>query len=676
MRFLNAMKLGAKLKLGFGSILGVMLLVTTIVYLSIQSLIQSSKWVNHTYEVISTADAVGAAMVDMETGQRGFMITGLDEYLEPYHAGKKRFDALIETGSQLTSDNPNQVERWQAVSKLKTRWLNEAAQPEINVRKNVTAGAQAATTFKQISSRTVGKEIFDSIRQSLANLERKLNNNNTALHLVSKTTLALVNMETGQRGFLLSGKEASLEPYVQGEKDLTTHLTSLSEYITSGNISQTDLDEVQQRVNSWIAEAANPEINARREMNQFDTSIEDIANLMQNGPGKKIMDTLRGKLNEIIAEEKILIVERTEQQESTSAAAISASVLGTIIAIIVGITVSLIIIRGILTPLNATNNILKDIAQGQGDLTLRVPVQTSDEIGIMASNFNMFMDKLAKMIEMISRVTHELSNEAQSTAKATLETQTAIQTQNDETHTVATAITEMAATVEEIAQSAENASQSAHDADNEATQGNTVVNQAASSIRTLAAELESSTDIINKVKSDSENIGAVLDVIKGVAEQTNLLALNAAIEAARAGEQGRGFAVVADEVRTLAQRTQESATEIESLIETLQSGSGVAVKNMEQNRERISGTAENATRASDSLTNINNMIGEISNMNTQIATASEEQTAVANEISQNIINIQDVSTQSTESISNIAVSSQKLDSLGSELQKLVGQFKV
>ncbi|GAA6135839.1 methyl-accepting chemotaxis protein [Oceaniserpentilla sp. 4NH20-0058] len=676
MNLLNKLSLKPKLLLGFGSIIGLMVIVTIIVYTSIKSMVDSSKWVNHTYEVIITANAVGAAMIDMETGQRGFMVTGLDEYLEPFNAGKQKFISLIKKGRTLTSDNPNQDSRWQAIADLKSQWLSQAAEPEIKARREVTAGAQATASFKQISSRTVGKEIFDSIRAALAQLETKLSNNPTASHLVTQVTLALVNMETGQRGFLLTGKEESLEPYISGEENLTKHLGSLSQFVQQGSISQSDLDVVQQRVNAWLEKAANPEIEARRKTNQFKTSIEDIATLMKNGQGKSIMDALRGKLNEIIKEEKALIESRSAAQEASSAIAINSSILGTGLAILASLFIAFSIIRGILKPINATNAILNDMAQGQGDLTLRVDIHTQDEIGQMAQNFNAFIDKQSQMIKLIANATDELSEEAKNTALATQKTEKAIQTQNDETHTVASAITQMAATSQDVAQSAESASDSTKGANAEAQQGRSTVDQAIQGIRTLSDEVEESTNTINKVKSDSENIGTVLDVIKGVAEQTNLLALNAAIEAARAGEQGRGFAVVADEVRTLAQRTQDSATEIESLIVALQSATDKAVTTMEENRTSVGSSVDNITEAGNSLSNIAEMIGTISDMNIKIAAASEEQTAVANEISQNIVNIQDTSNQSTQNISEISVSSQKLESLSYELKKLVSQFKV
>jgi len=248
--------------------------------------------------------------------------------------------------------------------------------------------------------------------------------------------------------------------------------------------------------------------------------------------------------------------------------------------------------------------------------------------------------------------------------------------QQSEVNQVATAMNEMSATVQEVASNASHAAQAAQDASEQAGEGLKVVDHTISSINNLANAVEEASGVINQLESDTDNIGVVLEVIRGISEQTNLLALNAAIEAARAGEQGRGFAVVADEVRTLASRTQESTLEIRSMIESLQSGSTQAVEVMTKGKEQAAISVGHAQKAGESLNGITQAVSSISDMNTQIATAAEEQTAVAEEINQNIVNISQLGEQAVSGAQQTSDASEELARLSNELQMMVGQFRV
>ncbi len=348
----------------------------------------------------------------------------------------------------------------------------------------------------------------------------------------------------------------------------------------------------------------------------------------------------------------------------------------TLIAALVGLIVAYIVMHGIITPIKQTNAILQDIAEGEGDLTKRVPVKSTDEIGVLGNNFNTFVEKLQSIITKIASATSQLTISAEKMATVTGQTTIGVNSQKQETEQVAQAISEMIMATQAVASNAEKASIAAADADTEAKAGTQVMSNTINTITGLAKEVEESSVIIENFKNDSENIGTVLDVIKSIAEQTNLLALNAAIEAARAGEQGRGFAVVADEVRTLAKRTQESTTEIEALIEALQGGAGKAVKAMGKSLERVTTTVDQAKNAGESLSSITHAVETILDMNTQIATAAEEQSSVAEEINSNIVNIREISEQTAEGAMQTSSASTELAHLGEELQGLVGQFKV
>lgn len=677
MNFLNNMKLGKKIYTGYIIILILMTSVSIVVYSSITSIIDASKWVNHTYVVIRTGEDVSGAMVDMETGQRGFMVTGIDEYLEPYNDGNVRFDRLIKKGQGLTSDNPAQIKRWREVAGLKAQWLQEVAQPEIEARRQVSLGATATTNFKTISARTVGKDIFDGIRGVLANLEAKFQqaNSTQGAHLITSLTLDLVNMETGQRGFLLTGKEESLEPYNDGQRSFKQNIEKLGLSLRGTSVTRDQTLELQSRVNNWLSKAAQPEIDARRDMNRFSTSIDDIATMMEQGKGKSLMDTIRAKISEIVVEEEKLIIVRGDQQTASSAIGIGVTIIGTLIAIAISSVIAFFIVRGIMQPINATNTILKDITE-QGDLTKRVSITSGDEIGEMGEYFNVFVSKLQGIIKEVVESATQLSVASEQMSKVIVDTTEGLNRQNSETVQVATAITEMAATVDEVARNSQGASDAASSSDNEAKLGNQAVSITIKTINELADDVENSAMILQKLKGDSENISAVLDVIKNIAAQTNLLALNAAIEAARAGEQGRGFAVVADEVRTLAQRTQDSTSEIENLISALQKGAESAVNSMQQNRTKAAETVKQAAIAGEFLGSITQGVSSILDMNSQIAISSEEQAAVAKEINRSIVSIQSISVETSVGATQTSETSNEVKILGNRLRQLVEQFRV
>jgi methyl-accepting chemotaxis protein len=356
------------------------------------------------------------------------------------------------------------------------------------------------------------------------------------------------------------------------------------------------------------------------------------------------------------------------------------SILKLSISITVGL-VSVSIIIGFLFANATTKPIIKlseainDIEKNS-DLTKRLEVTSNDEIGMAANSLNLMLEKFHTGILQVSKASLQIAETSKETSAITNQTSTTIFEQKNQTQQVATAITQMSAAVQEVSINITNTAQAADQANSETSTGQEMVGKTVRAVEELSAYIENASTVIRQVKQDSENINSIMEVIRSIAEQTNLLALNAAIEAARAGEQGRGFAVVADEVRTLAGRTQKSTQEIHQMIEKLQSGAVQAVKAMEESNEKAHSVSKQAHKAGTSLTVIADAVSRINDMSTQIASAAEEQNAVNEDINKNIVSINDMAEETAAGAGQTTIASNKLSELAEDLNLMVREFKV
>jgi methyl-accepting chemotaxis protein len=346
------------------------------------------------------------------------------------------------------------------------------------------------------------------------------------------------------------------------------------------------------------------------------------------------------------------------------------------ISVVISGLLALFIAKLLVKPLENINIKMRELASGQGDLTQRLEIQSGDEIGSVASSFNDFVGNLHILIEDFKGSAENLGSFVQGMTDVSAKTKQECIRQQTETDMVASAITEMSAAAHEVAGNAQEAADAAKNADSLSQQGSMVVQDTISSISSLAQELKSATGVINNLETDVSNISSMVDVIRGIAEQTNLLALNAAIEAARAGEQGRGFAVVADEVRTLANKTQESTEEINRLIGILQEASIEAVQSMEKSMEMSNDTSAKADMAGTSLSDIALSVSTISNMNIQIAAAAEEQTAVTEDLTRNVMTISDATGHVTEAAMESEKNSERISEISMSIRDKVKRFVV
>lgn len=375
------------------------------------------------------------------------------------------------------------------------------------------------------------------------------------------------------------------------------------------------------------------------------------------------------------AERESMLAAREQVQEQATQTYLRGLLVGAA-AIGAAIILSLWLVAAVVRRIDQARVMIDDLAAGEGDLTRRLNLPGRDEIAAMATSLNAFLDKVHRLVREVVNSTVQVASAAEELAAVTRESRDAVERQRMETDQVATAMNQMAATVQEVARNALNASSAADEANDESERGARVVEEARSAIERLASEVERASAAMEAVAHDSERIGAVLDVIKSVSEQTNLLALNAAIEAARAGEQGRGFAVVADEVRILASRTQQSTAEIEAMIAQLQGDTDTALRVMQESRLQAVESVTSAADAHVALGRITTAVGVIHDMNAQIASAAEQQSAVAEEINRNVININDVSAQVSTASEQTYTASEELARLAEQLQGLVRHFRV
>lgn len=464
--------------------------------------------------------------------------------------------------------------------------------------------------------------------------------------------------------------------------------TGEEEFIENANgLKKEILNNFDSIITLWLDQSQENE-KLRRQFNQYYVIAHEVSDGMLTGTldmsnmSSKIdsMNSSLKTVNESMAKLSVKALSEFNQTvEASNSATTQALTLGMLVT---GITVSVLVLLGwsitssIGTALRSLLSSLKDIASGDGDLTQRISKTSNDELGDVVDRFNQFVEKLHNSISDVVKSINPLTTLSSDLGTLTRETLQISANQNEATEQVSFVVEELVTSVKAVSSNANSASEAANQADKAAKDGREIVTKTVETINGLAEEVERAGEVIRKLEADTENVGTILDVIKGIAEQTNLLALNAAIEAARAGEQGRGFAVVADEVRTLASRTQDSTQEIQKVIEELQAAARSAVEVMGQSKQSAQTSVEQAAKTGESLAAITERVAAINEMNRQIATAAEEQERAAFSIKENVLGIKETSETAMRSIQKVEEASLSLVDISGNLHRVTSEFKV
>lgn len=504
-------------------------------------------------------------------------------------------------------------------------------------------------------------------QQSQFNIEQIRDQYFPALDTATVAQNTLYNVDQLLQTAVTTGEEESLDAADEQNQLLNDKLNELITILPS---ARQDVEQLQSLQNKYYGQARGIA------MSLVDGSA-DFATLPAKAErSAAVLQELTQGLASLRVNTEKAFNETIDGTIASSQSAVTTGIILGVATIVVVIFVGIMTTRSIVNSIAQVTSSLREIAEGEGDLTVRVDYDGKDEIATLVHWFNQFISKIQISIATTTETVQALQDVSTRLMETSKHTASSIESQNHSVDAVSAAIQEMTASVHHIADFASQASQEASSANSSAQEGNQVVENTISVINDLAEEVNGTAQAINQLESYTSNVGVILDAIRGIAEQTNLLALNAAIEAARAGEQGRGFAVVADEVRTLASRTQDSTQEIQQVLEELQKGSGSAVEAMNRGIEQAGLSVEQSAQAGKSLMDITGKVESIHAVNEQIAAATEEQTKTSDVIHNSVNDIQQISLAVAKSSSEIDNVSEDVRQVTQRLSDVISQFKV
>ena len=669
---LNNLTVATSIKLGFGGITTILILMglySTIKFFTVSDL--TAKVNSVSIPALVHSSQLQVQFIKMgENALDDFYTDDLDALggVEgKFESNKQAFNQENKKLSKVVKDDPQMAQSLKKITEINTTFVRNVETLFISHRKQL--------------------ELEQSVEEQFATLEESIDDASSyALDIIetdgfdSSAEDAANDLEMGLGGLLeqvmdLAGAQTlqdvdTVANEVDAAKGRVKEKVAQIVDTSKGDAAELagDLDQATSTIMT-IIEGSNSIISAKRgSLEQYNQAKQALA-VSQQDIQKGITE-----LQSLFNQATKVANDNQNQVSSSIDDAQTGTVFAVIIAVILAIWIALTTVGRIVGPLTKVNKLLKIVASG--DLTERLNDQKQDEFGELARNCNTLIDSLRNLIQGIISRSTQLAAASEETSAITAQTTQAIQDQRSEMEQAATATTEMSSTSNSVLASADNALVEIKHADDESNRVKQISQQNKATITHLASEVEEASRVINKLHSDSASIGGILDVIRGIADQTNLLALNAAIEAARAGEQGRGFAVVADEVRSLASKTQESTQEIQSMIQILQSGAEEAVEAMERGKRQADSCVEQSKNADKALVSITNAVHQTHDANEQISHAAKEQSQVSREISERLESIVSIAEQTASGADQTAISSHEVARLSEELRLSVDEFKV
>ncbi|MBH3374715.1 methyl-accepting chemotaxis protein [Pseudomonas juntendi] len=485
---------------------------------------------------------------------------------------------------------------------------------------------------------------------------------------------SLVDIETAMRGFALTGQDTFLEPMHTGEEAFTDALNRLKQATADNPQQQARLARLQQLYQQWLQQDMQTSVNLRREVNADRAPLTTLVSQISSGQAKAKMDAMRAVINEFQAAEKSLQDERSLLMDQAKSTAFTILIAGGLVAAILAVLIATFLARTLTHRLGEAVALARSIADGRLDNT--IAIEGKDEVSTLQQAFVAMQERLRTMIGEIRASAEQLVGAADNISAASVQLSASAQEQSSSASSMAATVEELTVSINHVSDNAVEAHAQSSESGRQSSEGGSVIQETLARMNLIAQTVEASAGQISELDSHAEQISSIVSVISGIAEQTNLLALNAAIEAARAGEQGRGFAVVADEVRLLAQRTGNSTQEITEMVKRIQSGTREAVGQMEVGVQQVKGGVTLAQQAGEAIVNIRQSSGDVVRMVDQISLALREQTAASQDVARNVERIAQMSQQNSQAVEQTAETAGALQRLAQGLYGQVGVFRI